>query len=95
MMVRITLNMHAQLSSGDIYILFGLSLHLIPYFVHASSEGSGETAHMRWLVWALAACKYDKYPKRIFLLYSLGRGSPGRPRHAYAHQIALIRLMTR
>ena len=28
---------------------FGLSLHLHPYFVCASSEGSGESAHVRRL----------------------------------------------
>ena len=35
---------------------FGQNLYLPPYFVHASSEGFGESAHMRRLSWAFAAC---------------------------------------
>ena len=34
--------LHAKLSSGDIGLNFGLSLHLLPYFLYARSEGSGE-----------------------------------------------------
>ena len=42
---------------------FRLSLHLNRNFVCASNEGSDETAHLPWLVWAIAAhicgtCKY-------------------------------------
>ena len=33
---------------------FGISLYLHPYFVHASSEGSGEIAHMARLVRSFA-----------------------------------------
>ena len=45
-----------------------LSLHLHPYFVYASSKGSGETAHLRRLTWALVARQCDTYQKRTFLL---------------------------
>ena len=41
----------------DIWFLFGRTLCLLPYFMCANSEGSGETALMRRLVWAFAvAC---------------------------------------
>ena len=35
--------------TGAIGLYFGLRLHLHPYFVYASSEGSDESAHMRRL----------------------------------------------
>ena len=41
---KLSSNIHAQLSSGDIYLNLGLSLQLCPYFVHASSGGSDEIA---------------------------------------------------
>ena len=44
------LNAHAEVSSGARGLNFVLSLHLHPYFVYASGEGSDETAHMRRLV---------------------------------------------
>ena len=47
--------MHAQLSSGPRSLMFGQSHTLFPYFVHANSDGSGETAHMRSLARAIAA----------------------------------------
>ena len=34
--------MHAQLSSGARCLGFVLNLHLLPYFVYASSKGSGQ-----------------------------------------------------
>ena len=40
------INMHIKLSSGDIVLQIGLNLHLCPYFVCTSSEGSGETVRM-------------------------------------------------
>ena len=40
---------------------FNLSLHQHPYFVYASSEGSGKTVWMWRLIQALATCHYDKY----------------------------------
>ena len=40
---------------------FGIDLYLHPYFVNASSEGSGESAHMRRLAWAVAVREYGKY----------------------------------
>ena len=36
-------NAHADMSNMANGLIFGLSLHLHPYFVHMSSEGSGNT----------------------------------------------------
>ena len=36
--------MYAQPSSGERDLILGRMLHLFPQFVHASSEGYGETA---------------------------------------------------
>ena len=55
------MNAHTDVFSGDRGLKFGLSLHLYPYFLYASSEGSGESAHMRRLAWAFTARWYDKY----------------------------------
>ena len=40
------LNAHADLFSWTRGLMFGLSLHLHPYFVYVSSEGCGESEHM-------------------------------------------------
>ena len=34
--------------------LFGRTLHLLPYFMCANSEGYGDTAQMRRVAWAFA-----------------------------------------
>ena len=39
----------AEVSSWARGLNFGLSILQLPYFAHASSEGSNETAHMRRL----------------------------------------------
>ena len=39
-----SLNIYVQLSSGAEGLVFGLSLHLLLYVLHVSSEGSGKTA---------------------------------------------------
>ena len=49
------INDHADVSSEARGRIFGLSLHLHLHFVYASSEGPGESAHMRRLAWAFAA----------------------------------------
>ena len=54
-------NAHAQLSSGARCLIFGRTLCLLPYFMWANSEGSGETARMRRLAWAFAGRLCDKY----------------------------------
>ena len=41
------IKVRADLSSGARCLIFGMSLHLQPYLTYASSEGSGESAHMR------------------------------------------------
>ena len=59
---------------------FNLSLHQHPYFVYASSEGSGNTLWMCRLIEALAASHYDKYQnlmcwliqKKTFCGFSMG-----------------------
>ena len=52
---------HAQSSSGARCLMFGRTLHLLPYFMCANSEGSGETARMRRLAFAFAGRLCDKY----------------------------------
>ena len=46
-------NAHAQPSSGARCSIFGQTICLLPYFMCANSEGSGETAQarlsLRWL----------------------------------------------
>ena len=54
-------NTHAQPSSGARCLIFGRTLRLLPYFMCANSEGSGETAQMRRLAWAFAGRLCDKY----------------------------------
>ena len=44
------LNAHIDVSDSARGLKFDLSPHLYPYFVYASSETSGESAHMRRLV---------------------------------------------
>ena len=48
----LTHNAHAQLSSGARCLIFGRTLHLLPYFMCANSEGSCETVRMRRLALA-------------------------------------------
>ena len=50
------INMHEQLPSGAIDLNISMSLHLHPFFVYASIEGSGESVQMYRLNWAL--CYY-------------------------------------
>ena len=40
------LKAHADLFNS---LYFGMSLYLYPYFVHASGDGSGESAHLAFL----------------------------------------------
>ena len=54
-------NAHVQPSSGARCLIFGGTLRLLPNFMCANSEGSGETAQMRRLGWAFAGRLYDKY----------------------------------
>ena len=45
--------MHSHPSIGARCLIFGRALCLLPYFMYANSEGSGETAQMCRLVWAM------------------------------------------
>ena len=38
--------LNARVSNSPRGLIFGLSLHLYPYFVYANSEGSGVSVHM-------------------------------------------------
>ena len=55
------------LRAGDIFIrrlnvwFFGRTHRLLPYFMCANSESSGETARMRRFAWAFAGRLCDKY----------------------------------
>ena len=62
---------HAQPSSGARCLIFGRTLHLLPYFMCANSEGSGKTAQRRWLAWAFAGCLCDKYHNLMSWLISI------------------------
>ena len=42
--------MHVQLSSGASGIIRCLKLHSMPFFVHVSDEGYGESVQMRRLI---------------------------------------------
>ena len=54
-------NKHAQSSNGAKCLIFGRPFRLLPYFMCANSEGSGETARMRRLAWAFTRRLRDKY----------------------------------
>ena len=54
-------NAHAQPPSGARCLIFGRTLRLLPYFMCANSDGSGETARMRSFAWAFAGRICDKY----------------------------------
>ena len=43
------LNNYADVSSGARSLSYALNLHLYPYFMYVSSEGSGESAHLHRL----------------------------------------------
>ena len=57
-----------QLSSGDRGQILDLSLHLLLYFMYASSNCSGKTEQMSRLVGALAARGCEKYPNLMYCL---------------------------
>ena len=54
-------NAHAQPSSRARCLIFGRTHRLLPYFMCAISEGSGETARLRRLALAFAGRLCDKY----------------------------------
>ena len=49
-----------QPSTGARYLGFGLNIRLVPYYVFANCEGSGETAQMYRLTWTFAGRLCDK-----------------------------------
>ena len=89
-------NAHAQPSNGARCLIFGQTLRLLPYFMCANSEGSGETVRMWRLAWAFAGRLCDKYhdlmswliycfPSKFF--YIIGHHSS---RHKYSHKSTQI-----
>ena len=59
------LTAHVQPFRGARDLAFCLKVPLDSLLVWASSEGSGETARMRRLAWAFAACIGSKYQIRL------------------------------
>ena len=53
--------MHVQPSSRARCLIFGWTLHLLPYFVCVISDGSGEAAQMRRFASAFTGRLCDKY----------------------------------
>ena len=64
-------NAHVQPSCGARCLIFGRTLHLLPYFMCANSEGSSKTAQMHRLAWAFAGCICDKYQNLMSWLICL------------------------
>ena len=62
--------MHVQPSSGTRCLLFGRTLRLLPYFICANSQGSGETAQMRRLASAFTYVKSTKFHELLHLVNS-------------------------
>ena len=70
-------NALAQPSNAATRLIFGQTLHLLPYVMCANSEGSGETARMRSLAWALAVRLCDKYHNLMsWLIYLYNAVAP-------------------
>ena len=59
------LSMHALSSIGDRNLEVSPNPELLPYFIWASIEGSGEFVHMRRLIWAFTARICNKYQNRM------------------------------
>ena len=53
--------LQTHMRSGARCLMFGCTLRLLPYFMCTKSKGSGETARMRRLAWAIAGRICDKY----------------------------------
>ena len=65
------LNAHAQPSSVARYLIVGRTLRLLPYFMCANSEGSGETARMRRRACAFPGRHCDKFNNLMsWIVYS-------------------------
>ena len=70
-MLMVTLNLIAQLHSGAIWLLSGLNLHLLPYFVHESRDDFSETAQSEPLLLADAISTNTVYVTGRFLNFHL------------------------
>ena len=59
------LSVNAMSFTGARHLEFPPNPELLPYFVCANSEGSGESAHMRRLTWAFTAHICNKFQNRL------------------------------
>ena len=66
---KLILQTRIRASSGARCLIFGRTLRLLPYFMCANSEGSGETARMRRLACAFAGRLCDKFNNLMSWLY--------------------------
>ena len=83
-------NAHVQPSSGYRCLIFGWTLRLLPYFMSANSEGSGETARMRRLAWAFAGRPCDKYHSLMsWLKFTIS--TKNNPSTHYVYQFASVK----
>ena len=92
-------NMHAQPSSVARCLIFGQTLCLLPYFMYANNEGSGETVWMRRLTRAFAGRLCDNYHNLMswlnyFLPRPTGATSARVPKDRFSHAMAQIMLCT-
>ena len=55
------MRMHSHPVGLDVWNLVGTLVRLLPYFMCANSEGSGETVRMHGLAWAFAVRLCYKY----------------------------------
>ena len=61
---KLILQMRMRMRShplGARCLIFGRTFRLLPNFMYANSEGSGETARVRRLAWVFAGRLCDKY----------------------------------
>ena len=63
--------MDGQPASGARCLIFGRTIRLLPYFMCANNEGSGETAQMCRLAWVFAGHLCDKYHNLMGWLISV------------------------
>ena len=53
--------MYVQLPRGTRGLIFGVTIHLLPYFKYTSSESSDKTGPMPRLIWAFVGRLCNKY----------------------------------
>ena len=89
------LKARADISSGAKGLYFGVTLHLHPYFVKASSEGSGVSGRMHRLTRVFAAHRCDKYWNLVYwpiLIFSCSEPVHFYPEHGTQHMNCIIEI---